>query len=335
VLGAAGFGSVLSVAQQARPDGSFPTVRSPNPEEPGALDLALAEAERVRADLVLATDPDADRLAVAARDGSGSLRLLSGNEVGALLGHYRLTQARERPRRPLVITSIVSSPLLGEIARDLGVRHEETLTGFKWIAARALELEAREGAAFVFGYEEALGYAIGTAVRDKDGIGAALAVADLAGWCRSRQVTVLDYLEDIERRHGFYLAAAANVALSGIEGAQRRTAIMKSLRKEVPHSIAGRRVSAVKDYLRGLWRQDGLERPLSSVAADVLIFALDDGSRIAVRPSGTEPKIKIYFDVEEPVAAGESLSDARSRGAARLERLRAAFLAEIERAQRA
>src|SRR5688572_5305565 len=167
----AGFQKVHLVSEQQEPDGRFPTVRFPNPEEPGAMDLSIALAERVKADLVIANDPDADRLAVMGRDARGALQMLTGNEIGVLLGHYALTQKKPKPVKPLVVTTIVSSVQLGEIARDLGAQYGEVLTGFKWIANHALEREAKDkGVQFVFGYEEALGYTVGTVVRDKDGI---------------------------------------------------------------------------------------------------------------------------------------------------------------------
>src|SRR5260370_5013169 len=190
-LGEARFTDVASVPEQQSPDGTFPTVDFPNPEEPGTLDLSFALAKKTLAALVLANDPDADRLAVAVPEDQG-YRQLTGNEVGALLGHYLLV---ERPfpqsKARAVLASIVSSPLLGRIARDLGVHYEETLTGFKWIANRAIELE-REGYEFVFGYQEALGYCVGSAVYDKDGSSAALLVAELAAVLRARRRTLAD-----------------------------------------------------------------------------------------------------------------------------------------------
>ncbi len=185
-LAAARFANVQSVPEQQKPDGAFPTVAFPNPEEPGAMDLALALAKATSADLVLANDPDADRLAIAARDGD-ELRPLTGNELGVLLGHYLLTE-RPASKPRVVLASIVSSPLLGRIAADLGVRYEETLTGFKWIANRAIALE-REGYEFVFGYEEALGYCVGNAVYDKDGVSAAALAAEVAAVLRERGET--------------------------------------------------------------------------------------------------------------------------------------------------
>ncbi len=314
----AGFTMVHEVAEQREPDGGFPTVRFPNPEEPGALDLAFALAERTRADLVLANDPDADRLAVAARDPTGALRAFGGNEIGVLLGHYLLTRTQPPPARPLLVATIVSSAQLGAIARDLGARYEETLTGFKWIANRALEVEGAEGATFVFGYEEALGYAAGTAVRDKDGISAGLVFADLAAWCASRGTTAWGYLEEIQRRHGLYLAGQRSFAFPGAEGLLAIRRIMDGFRASPPTAIGGLAVARAKDYQRGV---AGLP------ASNVLAFELLAGSRVTLRPSGTEPKIKYYFELRVEAGAGETVAAARARGRARLDHLAEDFLA--------
>ncbi len=312
----AGFPRFTAVSEQQMPDGRFPTVRFPNPEEPGAMDLSQATAERVKADVVLANDPDADRLAVMARDADGKLRLLTGNEVGVLLGHYTLTQGTKRAR-PHVVTTIVSSAQLGDIARSLGAACDEVLTGFKWIANRALERERSEGTQFIFGYEEALGYTVGTVTRDKDGIGAALVVADMAAWCQSRGTTVLGYLEEIQRRHGLYVGAQRNVTLPGASGAQTIRAIMDAFRASPPGEIGGEKVLAVQDYKKGV---RGL--PPSNVVA----FELEGGGRVTLRPSGTEPKIKYYFERKETPAQGEPLARARERAEGKLARFIDAFL---------
>ncbi|XXF76574.1 phospho-sugar mutase [Myxococcaceae bacterium GXIMD 01537] len=312
---AAGFSRFHTVAEQQQPDGAFPTVRFPNPEEPGAMDLSLATAERVKADLVLANDPDADRLAVMARDASGRLRMLTGNEVGVLLGHYLLTHARAGGQ-PLVITTIVSSVQLGQIARELGAAYDEVLTGFKWIANRALERERAGGPRFLFGYEEALGYTVGTVARDKDGVGAALVFADLAAWCESRGATVLGYLEEIQRAHGLFLGTQKNFTLPGAEGAQSIQRIMDGFRKAPPASVGDFAVRVAKDY------KPGGDLPPSNVIA----YELEGGGRVTLRPSGTEPKIKYYFELKETLGAGEPLEAARVRGEARLQALVEAFL---------
>jgi len=320
----AGFSRVFPVPEQQEPDGTFPTVRFPNPEEPGAMDLALGLAEREAADLVLANDPDADRLAAVARDADGALRSVSGNEIGVLLGHYCLTQG-DVPARPLVLTTIVSSQQLGVIARDLGARYDETLTGFRWVWNRALELEQAEGVRYVFGYEEALGYSVGQLARDKDGIGAALVFAELAAWCRSRGRTVFDYLEEIQRRHGLFLAAQRNHTFPGVSGAATISGIMEGFRERSPGEIGGLGVVSLKDYGRRVHRRDGGELPLTLPKSNVLAYELEDGSRVTLRPSGTEPKIKYYFEVREPIQGNEPVTRARERGAARLDRIVSAF----------
>lgn len=313
----AGLVSLIKVKAQHEPDGTFPTVRFPNPEEPGAMDLALALAEAEKADLVLANDPDADRLAAGARDASGTMRMFTGNEIGVLLGHYVLTQTASMPSRPLVITTIVSSPQLIQIAKDLGVLHDETLTGFKWIANQALVRERQDGATFMFGYEEALGYTVGTVARDKDGIGAALVFADMAHWCKRRGVTAVGYLEEIHRRHGLYVAKQANFTFPGAEGAEVIARIMDGFRRSPPHTIGTLEVDQVLDYASGA---RGLP------ASNVIAYELEGGSRVTLRPSGTEPKIKYYFDLKEQVGGDEPMDRARSRALARLEELERAFV---------
>jgi phosphomannomutase len=321
----AGFSRVHTVAEQLHPDPAFPTVRFPNPEEPGAMDLSRALAERTQADLVLANDPDADRLAVLARAPGAGLVALTGNEIGVLLGHYLLTQGRRR-ERPLVISTIVSSTQLGEIARRLGALYDETLTGFKWIANRAMERAARDGAEFVFGYEEALGYTVGTLVRDKDGIGSALVVADLAGWARARGTTVLGVLEEIQREFGVYVSQQRSFTLPGASGAETIARVMDAFRRDPPARVGELAVETVKDYLLGVRTTHGRTEPLSLPSANVLAHLLEGGAQVTLRPSGTEPKIKYYFELPERLSPEESVQTARARGEQRLARLERDFL---------
>jgi phosphomannomutase len=321
----AGFSNLHVEPSQAEPDGRFPTVQFPNPEEPGAMDAVVALAHRLEAPLVIANDPDADRLAVAVRQGDGYIQL-TGNEVGVLLGHYAIAQSAGDDR--LVIATVVSSPLLGRIAADLGVAYAETLTGFKWIANRAMELEASEGKRFVFGYEEALGYCVGRAVRDKDGISAALVIATLAATLHARGETLLDELERIWRRWGFYASGQRSIAFPGASGKQTMATLMGHLRAAPPAHFDGARVIAVRDCLRGVRICDGEETPLDLPQSDVIAFELEGGHRVIARPSGTEPKMKIYFDVRETLD-GE-VAVARARAAARIERLRAEIVARID-----
>jgi phosphomannomutase len=333
-LSRAGFTDVTSVPQQQKPDGAFPTVSFPNPEEPGTMDLALALAKEKHADLVVANDPDADRLAVAVPEadtaGAVAWRQLTGNEFGVLLGHYLLTEKPVSGPR-VVIASIVSSPLLGRIAASLGVRYEEVLTGFKWIANRAMQLEA-QGFSFVFGFEEALGYTVGDVVRDKDGISAALLAAEMAAVLRERGKTFRSELDAIARRWGAYTSGQVNVTRTGASGAAAIAAMMGRLRSAPPRSVAGDEVLAIADYHTGT-RTDlrtSATAPLTLPESNVLAFELASGSRIIARPSGTEPKAKFYFDVREEVAPSEPVAEAMRRARARIEHLSAAFARSAE-----
>ncbi|HUU61111.1 MAG TPA: phospho-sugar mutase [Acidimicrobiia bacterium] len=289
VLRTAGFADLAVVAEQAEPDGSFPTVAFPNPEEPGALDLARALAARVGADLILANDPDADRLAVCLpRD--GGWRMLTGNQVGQLLADFLLEHAGPGPT-PLVVNSIVSSPMLASIAAAYGARWEATLTGFKWIANAALDLEAAEGTRFVFGYEEALGYTAGPVVRDKDGISAALLFAELAAHCRAVGETVFDRLARLYRRHGLWVSVQHSVVRPGSQGAAEIATAMELLGRSRPKRLSGVEVTAVTDF-----REGAEQRPRWLGASPLVALELGPAGRALVRPSGTEPKLKIYVD---------------------------------------
>jgi len=316
VLAAAGFTRVHTTPAQAEPDGAFPTVAFPNPEEKGALDLVYETAREHGADLVVANDPDADRLSVAVRRGDGFVQL-TGNQVGVLLGHFALEEAGGAPER-LVVTTVVSSPQLGAIARALGVGYEETLTGFKWITARAMERE-RDGARFVFGYEEALGYTVGTAVRDKDGIGAALVLCELAARCRAEGRDLFGELERIARRFGFFASRQVSITRKGSEGAREIAGMMDALRASPPAALGGLTVEAFVDRGRGVRRAGGAESPVAGPRSNVISLELAGGPRVVARPSGTEPKIKFYLDAREPLAAGEPVADAEARATARMD----------------
>ncbi len=298
VLRRAGFADLHVVAEQAEPDGRFPTVAFPNPEEPGALDLAVALASRVDADLILANDPDADRLAVCLpRDGVWAM--LTGNQVGQLLADFLLEHAGPGPT-PLVVNSVVSSPMLASIAAARGARCETTLTGFKWIANAALDLEAAEGTRFVFGYEEALGYTVGRVVRDKDGVSAALLFAELAAHCRAEGETVFDRLARLYRRHGLWVSIQRSVVRAGPQGAAEIVAAMELLRRSRPERLGGVEVTAATDF-----REGAEQRPRWLAATPLVVLDLGPLGRALVRPSGTEPKLKIYVDRRVDLAEGD------------------------------
>jgi len=317
----AGFAAPHVVAAQADPDPDFPTVAFPNPEEAGALDLALADARRLGADLVVASDPDGDRLAVAVpgpagRDpAAGGWRVLTGDQVGALLGAHLLarTAGEDAPRQPLVASTVVSSTLLAKIAAAAGVRYTETLTGFKWIARAA---DGQPGTRFVFGYEEALGYAVGDVVRDKDGIGAALAVLGMAEEAKAAGRSVIEKYDDLERAYGVHLTSQLTLRTSDQER------VMSRLRSAPPAALGDVPVSAVTDLATA-----GRGSRAAVPRADVLSFRLP-GARVALRPSGTEPKIKCYIEITEPLA-GRPLAAAREAAAGRLGPLRAALQAVL------
>ncbi|MEZ4269497.1 MAG: phospho-sugar mutase [Myxococcota bacterium] len=314
-----GFSRLVQVAEQAEPDGEFPTVRFPNPEEPGALDLALLYARETNADLVLANDPDTDRLCVAVQDvmRDGEYRVLSGNEVGVLLADWTLGERNRQgrlPARPFVATTIVSTTMLERIAKTYGATYAETLTGFKWIWDAALAHDP-SGESFVFGFEEALGYCVGTVVRDKDGIGAAQAMAECAASLMSRGETVLERLEALSRQHGAHVTRQVSIVLPGLDGKAKMAAVLGALRAERPSTIAGIRVARTRDLAGPDAAACGLPQ------SDVLTWWLADGSRLILRPSGTEPKLKSYIEARESVGSGESVEQAMARAAARVDAL--------------
>ncbi len=326
-LAEAGFTNVTTVPEQAEPDGRFPTVAFPNPEEKGALDLAFALGKKLNAPLIIANDPDVDRLAVAVQLEGGGYHQLSGNQVGALLGHFLLTEGSGASGDRVVLASLVSSPMLGAMAAALGVRYEETLTGFKWIANRAMEIEKETGARFVFGFEEALGYTAGTVVRDKDGISAAMLIAELAAARRAEGKNLLDELDDLARKFGLFVSGQRAITLPGADGAARIAEAMKKLRAQHPSEIGGVAVTAVRDYdAQVRTTSKGEKSAITLPKSNVLAFELEGGSRIIARPSGTEPKIKFYFDLREPIAAGEKPKDAEARASQKLDALASAFV---------
>jgi len=324
----AGFTNVISVAEQAEPDGAFPTVAFPNPEEKGALDLAYALAEKTGARLIIANDPDVDRLAVAVKDATGKWIQLTGNQVGVLLGHYLLTEGSGAHGDRVVLASLVSSPMLGAIAQNLGVRYEETLTGFKWIANRAIEIERATGARFVFGYEEALGYTVGPVVRDKDGISAALIVAEIAANRAASGLTLLDELDAIARKHGLFVSGQRAITLRGSDGLARIGQVMTDLRDKPIDAIGPLAVLSTSDLGAQTKRmRSGAVETLPLPPSNVVVYQLEGGSRVIARPSGTEPKIKFYFDVRETIGEGETIAAASARALARVDELANAFCA--------
>ena len=299
VLSEAGFTHVVPVVEQFAPDPDFPTVSFPNPEEPGALDLAFATARRVDADLIIANDPDADRCALAVPDPSaeGGWRMLRGDEVGWILADHLLGLASDDPRPTLLVTTLVSSSLLSAMAARRGATYVETLTGFKWLARAAMD---RPDHRLVLAYEEALGYCVGELVADKDGFSAALVAADLAARRKADGSSLLGALRDIESIYGRYDTSQWSLRFDGPTAAEDMAALMVRARAADPTVIAGCTVSGKRDYLA------------SEPPADVVVFSLGEIGRITVRPSGTEPKCKVYFEiVSHDLAAAVTVDELR------------------------
>ncbi len=305
-----GFPRVHTEPSQRVGDPDFPTVAFPNPEEKGAMDRVLDLAHRSNADLVLANDPDADRLCVAVPD-EGSYRVLTGDQVGAILADYLLEVSAKDKR--MVATTIVSSQLLSYLAKQTGADYRETLTGFKWIGNAAMDYEREHKGRFVMGYEEALGYSVGPLVRDKDGVSACVIFAELTAWNRAQGRTVLDHLDDIYRRVGLFVTEQVSLTKPGAQGLAEIRAAMAQFRATPPTEVAGMAIETIVDLSKG---EGGLP------PSDVLVFKLAGGRRIIMRPSGTEPKLKSYYEVRVPVATGEAIADARARGLDELAKLR-------------
>ena len=303
VLNAAGFADVTLVSEQALPDPDFPTVNFPNPEEPGALDLALETAARVGADIVLANDPDADRAAVAAKDpDTGAWRMLRGDEVGALLGAHivaRLAAGGDSPAKGVFANSIVSSRLLARIAAAAGYSHDETLTGFKWISRVP---------GLLYGYEEALGYCVAPElVRDKDGISAAVLIAELAAAAKADGKTIFDTLDELYLVHGLHASDQLSIRVADLG---LLDAMMNRLRVSPPESFGGSAVETSRDLAESI---ENLP------PTDGLLYLTKDLSRVIIRPSGTEPKLKCYLEVIRSVESAAELPEARQAARAALD----------------
>jgi phosphomannomutase len=291
-----GFPNVHPVARQFEPDGTFPTVSFPNPEEPGALDLAHELAEAIDADVVLANDPDADRLAVSVPFPGGMWRPLTGNQIGCLLAEFLLSTLDD-PQGP-VINSIVSTPLLGRIAARHNVPFAQTLTGFKWVCNAALDLEADGKGGMILGFEEALGYSVGTTVRDKDGVSAAVAFATLAADAAGRGQSVLDRLGSLYEAYGVWVSTQVSIRREGTAGAAEISGAMQALREAPPAELAGRPIVGMTDFAVG-----AAERPRYLGATNLIELDLGDAGRVLARPSGTEPKLKVYVDLSSAYPA--------------------------------
>lgn len=303
-LRALGFGNVTVVPEQEKPDPEFSTVASPNPEEHAAFEWAIQYGEKVDADLLLATDPDADRIGVAVKKPNGRYMVLTGNQTGALLLHYLLSQkkaAGQLPQNGVVLKTIVTSEFGRQIAEDFGVDTVDTLTGFKFIGEKIKEFHHTNEYSFLFGYEESYGYLIGDFVRDKDAVQACLLACEAAAYYKAQGKSLYDGLMALFKQYGWFREALESVTLKGKQGAEQIAKIMAVFREKPLHKIAGRRVIMVEDYERGESENlnDGTKETLLFPKSNVLKYRLADSSWFCLRPSGTEPKIKLYFGVRE------------------------------------
>ena len=297
-----GFENVLTVKEQMVADGNFPTVRSPNPEEQDAMTLALEKAREIDADIVMATDPDADRVGIALKDPRDQFILLNGNQTAAILVYYILYRWKEKKiltGKEFIVSTIVTTGLLQRIADKFGVGYFECLTGFKFIADVIRKQEGKMK--YIIGGEESFGYLAGDFVRDKDAVSACALIAEAAAWMSNRGKTLFDLLINIYQEFGFYKEQLISVTKKGKTGAEEIQKMMVDYRKDPPEQINNSNVVLVRDYLTLLEKEikSGKQKIIDLPKSNVLQFFLEDGSRISVRPSGTEPKIKFYFSVKE------------------------------------
>lgn len=285
-LSEAGFNNIVVVKEQETPNGNFPTAPYPNPEKPECWEIAFKYAKKESADLIIATDPDSDRVGVSAPDSTGKFQIFTGNEVGVMLTEYVLTEQFAKgilPQNPVVISTLVSSRLAPKICAAHNVTYFDVYTGFKFIAEKILEFEENKSYNFVMGWEESIGYTVGTHARDKDAIVATMLIVEMAQWCKNRGETLHEFLASIHAKHGKLYEETIDLVKKGVDGAKEIAAIMADFRSKPPATIGGVNVEEIVDYSK-------VPKP-----SNVLTFKLASGGEIRVRPSGTEPKIKFYF----------------------------------------
>ncbi|MGK7395379.1 MAG: phospho-sugar mutase [Candidatus Cyclobacteriaceae bacterium M3_2C_046] len=304
VLSRMGFTNVTVLAEQAEPDGNFPTVVYPNPEEPAALDLALKKAEEIQADLILGTDPDADRVGIAVRNHHGKFQLLNGNQTGSLLIYYMLKKWQENGKldgQQYVVKTIVTTDIIEKIAQFFEVDCYNTLTGFKYIAEIIKNLENQK--TFIAGGEESYGYLVGDFVRDKDAIISSAMIAEMVAYAKDNGQSLFDMLLEMYQKFGFYKESLISITKKGKEGEEAIQKMMLDLRNDPPAKINGAKLVKMIDYQKQVSKDfnTGKEALVELPKSNVLQFFTEDGSKISARPSGTEPKIKFYFSVNEPL----------------------------------
>lgn len=325
ILKRKGFTNVSVVEEQAEPNGDFPTVVYPNPEEKEAMTLALNKAKELDADLIMATDPDADRVGIAAKNNAGDFELLNGNQAATLLIYYLLKKWKENGKldgNQMIIKTIVTTNLLDRIAESFGVDCPNTLTGFKYIAAVIKELEGKKE--FIGGGEESYGYMISDFVRDKDAIASCAMLAEMTAWAKDQELSVFDLLAEIYTQYDFYLETLVSMTRKGMKGDEEIKQMMADMRAKAPQSIAGSKVVKSIDYLSSVETDlvTGTETKVDLQSSNVLQFFLEDGTKISARPSGTEPKIKFYISVNTPMASKELFNETKAELEAKIEAIK-------------
>jgi len=313
-LAKAGYTNVNIVPEQAKPDGDFPTVKSPNPEEPEALTMAISLAEKLNADIVVGTDPDCDRLGVAVRNNEGKMTLLNGNQSMVLMTAFLLEQWEKAGKidgKQFIGSTIVSTPMMMELATAYNVECKVGLTGFKWIAKMIKDFPNQQ---FIGGGEESFGYMVGDAVRDKDAVAATLLICEVAAQAKANGSSVFKELQHLYADYGFYKEYLVSITKKGIEGLAEINQMMVDLRENPLKEINGERVVMVEDYKTAKAKNlfTGEEDSINMPKSDVLIYYTEDGSKIAARPSGTEPKIKFYVSVNADLEAVENFDAVES-----------------------
>jgi phosphoglucomutase len=308
VLKRLGFKNIITVPEQMKIDGNFPTVKSPNPEDKEGFKLAIEMAKKENIDLIIGTDPDADRVGIVVRSSDGEYSSLSGNQVGVLLSDYIISARKEKnqlPANAALITTIVSTRMVFEICRRNNVTVFEVLTGFKFIGEKIKEFEESGEYSFIFGFEESYGYLAGTYARDKDAVLGAMLIAEMAAWYKQKGMTLYDALSALYEKYGYYEEKTVNINMQGLDALDRMKTLMKNLRDNAPTEIDGVKVTAHRDYLSDVRTvvATGEKQSTGLPKSDVLFYEFEDGNFVVVRPSGTEPKVKLYVLVKGKDAA--------------------------------
>ncbi len=300
ILEMCGLKNLIVVKEQEQPDGNFPTVKSPNPEDKEGFNIAIELAKKNDTDLIIGTDPDSDRVGIVVRNSAGEYVTFTGNQVGALLTDYILSQHKEEgtmPQNPVVIKSVVSTEMIRPIAKYYGVEMMEVLTGFKFIGEKIKEYERDNSHSYVFGFEESYGYLSGTYARDKDAVVASMLIVEMAAWYKKQNMTLFDAMDALYKKYGYFVEKGISIVEEGVEGPARIAAMINKIRNNCPSELGGLHVDAVRDYTVGLIKYaDGTEKSTGQPKNNMLYLELENGSGwIAIRPSGTEPKLKLYF----------------------------------------